>query len=52
MLASFGIGNMSQCNSIAQGLSGSFGIPSGIVGAVTAVLLGAVLLGGSNGCPA
>lgn len=46
VLASFGIGNMSQCNSIAQGLSGSFGIPSGIVGAVTAVLLGAVLLGG------
>lgn len=37
---------MSQCNSIAQGLAGSFGIPSGIVGAVTAVLLGAVLLGG------
>ncbi|MFR4414609.1 MAG: alanine:cation symporter family protein [Butyricicoccus sp.] len=37
---------MSQCNSIAQGLSGAFGIPSGIVGAVTAVLLGAVLLGG------
>ena len=32
VLASFGIGNMSQCNSIAQGLSGSFGIPSGIVG--------------------
>ena len=46
VLASFGIGNMSQCNSIAQGLSGSFGVPSGIVGAVTAVLLGAVLLGG------
>ena len=46
VLASFGIGNMSQCNSIAQGLSGSFGIPSGIVSAVTAVLLGAVLLGG------
>ena len=46
LLASFGIGNMSQCNSIAQGLYSSFGIPSGIVGAVTAVLLGAVLLGG------
>ena len=49
VLASFGIGNMSQCNSIAQGLSGSFGIPSGIVGVVTAVLLGAAA---SNGCPA
>lgn len=46
VLASFGIGNMSQCNSIAQGLYSSFGIPSGIVGTVTAVLLGAVLLGG------
>lgn len=46
VLASFGIGNMSQCNSIAQGLSGSFGAPSGIVGGVTAFLLGAVLLGG------
>ena len=46
VLASFGIGNMSQCNSIAQGLYSSFGISSGIVGTVTAVLLGAVLLGG------
>lgn len=46
VLASFGIGNMSQCNSIAQGLSGSFGVPSGLTGAVTAILLGAVLLGG------
>ncbi len=46
VLASFGIGNMSQCNSIAQGLSGSFGVPSGFTGAVTAILLGAVLLGG------
>ena len=46
VLASFGIGNMSQCNSIAQGLYSSFGISSEIVGTVTAVLLGAVLLGG------
>ena len=44
--ASFGIGNMSQCNSIAQGISGAFGIPKALIGGVTAVVLGAVLLGG------
>lgn len=46
VLASFGIGNMSQCNSIAQGLSGSFGVPPLATGLVTAVCLGAVMLGG------
>ena len=46
VLASFGIGNMSQCNSIAGGLSGVFGVPPQVTGLVTAVLLGAVLLGG------
>ena len=46
VLASFGMGNMSQCNSIAAGLSGVFGVPESVTGLVTAVLLGAVLLGG------
>lgn len=46
MLASFGVGNMSQCNSIAQGLSGSFGVRPAATGLATAALLGAVLLGG------
>ena len=46
VLASFGIGNMSQCNSIAGGLRGVFGVPPQVTGLVTAVLLGAVLLGG------
>ena len=46
VLASFGIGNMSQCNSIAGGLRGVFGMPPQVTGLVTAVLLGAVLLGG------
>ena len=46
VLASFGIGNMSQCNSIAGGLRGVFGVSPQVTGLVTAVLLGAVLLGG------
>ncbi|MDO4270644.1 MAG: sodium:alanine symporter family protein [Eubacteriales bacterium] len=46
VLASFGIGNMSQCNSIAAGLSGSFGVPPLATGVCTAVLLGVTLLGG------
>ena len=45
-LASFGIGNMSQCNSIAGGLHGVFGVPPLATGLVTAALLGAVMLGG------
>ena len=46
VLASFGIGNMSQCNSIAGGLSGVFGVPPAVTGWVTAGLLGAALGGG------
>lgn len=46
MLASFGIGNMSQCNSIAEGLSGTFGVPPLVTGLCTAAVLGAVMLGG------
>nr|WP_297174399.1 sodium:alanine symporter family protein [uncultured Agathobaculum sp.] len=46
VLASFGIGNMSQCNSIAGGLSGVFDVPPHLTGLVTAVLLAAALLGG------
>ena len=45
-LASFGIGNMSQCNSIAGGLAGVFGVPPLATGLATAVVLGTVLLGG------
>ena len=45
-LASFGMGNMSQCNSIASGLSGVFGVPESVTGLVTAALLGVVMLGG------
>ena len=46
VLASFGMGNMSQCNSIAGGLSGIFGVPPLVTGIATAALLGAVMLGG------
>lgn len=45
-LASFGIGNMSQCNSIAGGLAGVFGVPPLATGLATAAVLGTVLLGG------
>lgn len=46
VLASFGIGNLSQCNSIASGLSGVFGVPPLVTGVVTAVMLGIALTGG------
>ncbi len=46
VLASFGIGNMSQCSSISEGLSGAFGAAPVAVAVCTAVVLGAVMAGG------
>jgi len=46
LLASFGIGNMTQANSIANGLSDSFGIPALTTGIVIAVLVALVIMGG------
>lgn len=46
VLASFGIGNMTQGNSIAQAMDSAFGISPAIVGLVVAVLLALVVLGG------
>lgn len=46
VLASFGIGNMSQCNSIAEGLSGTFGVPPLATGLATAAMIALVMLGG------
>ncbi len=46
VLASFGIGNMSQCNSISDGLYSTFGIPPLVTGMCTACILGMVMLGG------
>lgn len=44
--ASFGIGNMTQANSIASALNDTFGISTWIVGIALVVFVGLVLLGG------
>lgn len=46
MLASFGIGNMSQGNEIANGLKNSFGIPTYITAVVVMIFAGLVIIGG------
>ena len=46
VLASFGIGNMSQVNTIATSIQGSFGVPPLTVGIVLAILAGLVIIGG------
>ncbi len=46
VLASFGIGNASQVNSIAANMDAAFGIPAWIVGVVLLLLGGVIILGG------
>ena len=46
VLASFGIGNMSQINSIAANMNSAFGIPSFVTGFVLMLLAGLVIVGG------
>lgn len=46
VLASFGIGNMTQANSIAAALSSSYGIPTWLIGGVIAVMALSVLVRG------
>ena len=46
ILASFGIGNMSQGNEIANGLNNSFGVPAWATALVIMLLAGLVILGG------
>jgi len=46
VLASFGIGNASQINSIAANMDAAFGVPAWIVGVVLLVLGGVIILGG------
>ncbi|MBE6784194.1 MAG: alanine:cation symporter family protein [Ruminococcaceae bacterium] len=46
VLASFGIGNMAQVNSIATSLENAFNIPPLAVGIVLAVIVGFILIGG------
>lgn len=44
--ASFGIGGMTQANSIAGALEATFGVPAGVCGPVTAGLALVIILGG------
>ncbi|PKM59368.1 MAG: sodium:alanine symporter family protein [Firmicutes bacterium HGW-Firmicutes-4] len=45
-VASFGIGNMTQANSIAGAVNGTFGVPTWITGLILTVLAFLVILGG------
>lgn len=46
VISSFGTGNLPQSNNIANGVEGAFGIPPWVTGAVLAVMLGLVIVGG------
>ena len=46
VLASFGIGNMTQSNAIAANVENSFNVPMWVTGAVVAVIAAVVLIGG------
>jgi len=46
VISSFGTGNAPQINSISSSLNATFGVQQWIVGAVLAVLLGMVIIGG------
>lgn len=46
VMASFGIGNMTQANSISEALNNTFGIDQRLVGAVITILATIILLGG------
>ena len=46
IIASFGIGNLTQANAVAEGLKDTFNVDPWVTGVVMFVLVGAVLLGG------
>ena len=46
MVASFGVGNMTQIQAMASGLDLAFGVPAWITGMVTAAVLAMILVGG------
>ena len=46
VLASFGIGNLTQANSISDAVGSTFGVPTWATGLVLALLVGVVLVGG------
>ena len=48
-IACFGIGNLTQGNSIADSIHTTFGVPTTITGIVLAILVGLVIVGGING---
>lgn len=51
IMASFGVGNMTQVNSIAEAMFSALHIPPVVTGAVVALICGLVLLGGSKIIP-
>ncbi len=46
VLASFGIGNMTQVNSISSAISANFNIPAIVTGIVLAIIAGLIIIGG------
>lgn len=48
VLASFGIGNMTQINSMAQSVNSEFKIDKLIIGIVVSIIVGFVIIGGVN----
>ena len=46
VIASFGIGNMTQGNAVAAQMEGTFGIPAWITAVVLTIVVGMVLIGG------
>ncbi len=46
LIASFGIGNMTQVNSISGNMDAVFGVPTWVTGAVIMILVGLVVVGG------
>lgn len=46
VIASFGIGNMTQANSISEALNNTFGASSAIIGVVLTVLSLIIIVGG------
>ena len=46
IVSSFGVGNMPQINTIAVGMSNSFSIPPMLTGAILAIILALVIIGG------
>ena len=49
VVASFGVGNMTQVHSLSQGMETAFGVPVWVTGMITAVVLAVVLMGGIHG---